>query len=158
VKKNVSKVKSLVKKKIKMLKKPEVYPVVGQYDTSCETIEGGVRRKEARLRRAEEIRRNKNITGNAFRFFTPNRDRQTVDKEFVRKGYHAKYLGPGCYNIVREFEPSSFKFQGSIFMPKGERFKEKKNNSPGPRHYQKNDINPWNKKTFNLLFNKEYQL
>ena len=129
-------------------KKPEVAPCIGQYDTSFETIEGKIRRNNCRgkyapsiaLRRAEKAK---------IIYYTP------IKKLSDNKNCsYDEYLGPGYYCIPREFEQTRIKFKGNIITSKDTRFKDDGNGIPGPGDYQLNEMNPWNKKTYNLLFNK----
>lgn len=140
-------------KKVEIKKKPEVFPVVGQYDTSLETIEGEQRRKEALARRADKVRQGRSITGNAFRFFTPLGSRAPHNAKHTAKD--CEHLGPGCYGVPQELDSALFKFQGRVFVPRDGRFKSKRSEVPGPGYYQRSEADRWNKKTFNLLFNSE---
>jgi len=53
--------------------------------------------------------------------------------------------------MPRDFDNHKYGVKGSI--PKDKRFKSKKNIGPGPGAYTNQELNPWNKKTYNLLFN-----
>lgn len=64
------------------------------------------------------------------------------------------YLGPGYYNMPREFDGGRYGVQGAI--SKEQRFKKSKDSGPGPGDYSSQESNPWNKKTYNLLFNTDY--
>jgi hypothetical protein len=78
-------------------------------------------------------------------------------KSFVSKHRYIKgidyttALGPGSYEIVRDFDSSSMLNNSS--MVKAERFSEKADHSkPGPGEYSVEGSRKWNKKSFNILF------
>ena len=67
------------------------------------------------------------------------------------------YLGPGYYNMPREFDQSRIPIQANSNSSKEKRFKAASNVVPGPGFY-KEEISLWNKKSFNLLFNNEKKI
>ena len=92
---------------------------------------------------------------------------KTKNQRFLEKKMdeNDKYLGPGCYDMPREFDRAQLDYKGSAAVSKvisdwfkgkqEQRFKHDVNPIPGPGHYGGEDTNPWNKKTYNLLLNNE---
>jgi hypothetical protein len=66
-----------------------------------------------------------------------------------------QYLGPGCYELSREFDKAQIDSKGNALISKETRFKQEHKMGPGPGHYTNEENNPWSKRTYNLLFNNE---
>jgi len=127
-------------------------PPIGQYDTSLETIERKLKKQiinsSPRQRRVGE--------SNYAMINKHNSKNRLRDKVIPRNEENQEdYLGPGYYYIPREFDETTLGFKGNTIIPKGKRFQEKINDIPGPGAYMGNNMDQWNKKTYNLIFNND---
>eukprot|EP00826_Nyctotherus_ovalis_P006803 TRINITY_DN11651_c0_g1_i5.p4 TRINITY_DN11651_c0_g1~~TRINITY_DN11651_c0_g1_i5.p4 ORF type:complete len:108 (+),score=8.59 TRINITY_DN11651_c0_g1_i5:1519-1842(+) len=76
---------------------------------------------------------------------------QNFSNKKARKGV-GSYLGPGSYNLLRDFDIPKNSSRGNPFVSKDQRFKKEGKEGPGPGQYMCNN-NPWHLRTFNSLYN-----
>ncbi len=86
-----------------------------------------------------------------------NRGENEVRKSPVQKKQeeYEKYLGPGCYDMPREFDKNLGDIKGNPLVSKDKRFHAERKMGPGPGQYTNEEMNTWNRRTFNLLFSNE---
>lgn len=133
-------------------KKPDVVPQIGQYDQSLNTISDNIRKQREKILRNPIIRPRPAALHSES---NKHMSKSMVNERFVLKkaDEHEKYLGPGCYDMPREFDNVKYDAKGNLIMGTDKRFKENVSHGPGPGYYVAEDQSKWNKKTYNLLFN-----
>jgi len=90
-------------------KKPELMPPVGEYDQSINTIAGQLQKKKERFASNPILA---NIRLNRGNEDTKNTTGMKKNEEYD------KYLGPGCYELAREFDKNLMDIKGNPLISK----------------------------------------
>lgn len=136
--------------------KEEIIPPIGQYDTSNETIEGKL--KKQIMNSSPKPKRIKGeLVENNYSIINRHNSKKWLRERVIPRNEENQddYLGPGYYYIPRDFDETTLGFKGNTIIPKDKRFKEQVNDIPGPGAYIDNNVDQWNKKTYNLIFNSD---
>ncbi len=101
-------------------KRPDVVPAIGEYDQSINTIQADLKKRKersVRISTASEPRIENPLQSN----LKLNRQLNKSANDRLPMGKaddHEKYLGPGCYDMPREFDKPNMESKGSVLISK----------------------------------------
>eukprot|EP00826_Nyctotherus_ovalis_P055317 TRINITY_DN7336_c0_g1_i7.p2 TRINITY_DN7336_c0_g1~~TRINITY_DN7336_c0_g1_i7.p2 ORF type:complete len:198 (-),score=33.05 TRINITY_DN7336_c0_g1_i7:138-731(-) len=109
-------------------KLPQRSPSIGEYSQAAYTIQAETKKLQMRYA-ANPVLANSNANAKRIREEDEN------------------YLGPGYYDLQRDFEEKGMRY--NFFIPKDKRFRYEEEVTPGPGQYPVQEYDHWNKPSFN---------